>query len=400
MAGLLRKPAVQALMVAVLSVVACVAFPGADCALGDAPSGFAEVLRSASDRLQDSGLTVEPVYYGEVFTNARGGKSTNQATRYLGLLDLAATIDLERSAFPGRGTVFVLGQNTHGRGITEDFIGDAQVLSNIDSFDNIAQVSEYWWQFDLLEGDVTVRAGKQDVNTEFLFIDMAADYIQSTFGLSPSTAFPTYPDPSMGVVALVQLSESWRLKTGLWDAFAPGSGWGFSGNDSILVAGELEHAYALGRNGLPGVLAVGAVYESEGEFEGTLISAVQEYYVQLEQALTREAGSGDQGLGVFVGYYPRIPGRLKTAESVGDSAVGGIIYRGLLPSRDDDVLGFGFAWIELFGGGTGEESVCELFYKATLTPTMHVQPDLQYIASPSGVFPDALACGVRVELRL
>ena len=30
------------------------------------------------------GITVEPIYYGEVFTNARGGLSTNGATKYNG----------------------------------------------------------------------------------------------------------------------------------------------------------------------------------------------------------------------------------------------------------------------------------------------------------------------------
>ncbi len=67
-------------------------------------------------------------------------------------------------------------------------------------------------------------------------IDTAADFVQSTFGLSPSTAFPAYPDQSMGAVLLMQLTESWRLKTGLCDAFSKGSSWGFSGNDSILAA--------------------------------------------------------------------------------------------------------------------------------------------------------------------
>ena len=43
---------------------------------------------------------------------------------------------------------------------TEDFVGDTLVLSNIDSFDNIMHVSEYWWQFGLLDDDVTVRLGK------------------------------------------------------------------------------------------------------------------------------------------------------------------------------------------------------------------------------------------------
>ena len=116
------------------------------------------------------------------------------------MLDLPLTLDFEKMHVPLPGNFFLLAQNTQGRGLTEDFVGDAQVLSNIDSFKNIAQVSEYWWEFGLLDDNVTVRLGKQDVNTEFLVIDLAADYIQSTFGLSPSTAFPTYPDPSMGAV--------------------------------------------------------------------------------------------------------------------------------------------------------------------------------------------------------
>ena len=355
----------------------------------------------------DGGVQIGPAirantaYTGEVFTNAKGGISSSGASRYLALLDIAVTCDLERTRIPLPGKFFLLGQNTHGQGLTEDFVGDAQVLSNIDSFDNIAQVSEYGWEFELLEESVTVRLGKQDVNTEFLFIDMAADYIQSTFGLSPSTAFPTYPDQSMGAVVLARLAESWQLKLGVWDAFAAGGNWGFSGNDSILAVAELEHTYALGKGELPGVIAVGAVYESDGEIDGTLISEIQEYYVQFEQWLFRERSSRTgalQGLGIFAGYYPRIPGRLKSLDSVGDSFVAGAIYTGLIPYRDRDVLGIGVAWTELFAGGTGEETVWELFYKFPVTQRIALQPDLQYIASPSGVQRDAFVVGTRFQV--
>ena len=159
-----------------------------------------------------SGWSCDPAYTGEFFTNARGGLRTKGATQYQGLLEAALTLDLEqtRSQIPGK--FYLLAQTTHGRGITEDFIGDTQVISNIDSFQNIAQVSEYWWELDLLSGDVIFRIGKQDVNTEFLFIETAADFVQSTFGLSPSTAFPTYPDPSFGAVALMRLTDSLVLK--------------------------------------------------------------------------------------------------------------------------------------------------------------------------------------------
>ena len=274
-------------------------------------------------------------------------------------------------------------------------------MTNIDSGKNIMQMSEYWWEFGLLDDNVTVRLGKQDVNSEFFLIDLATDFIHSTFGLSPSTAFSTYPDPSMAAVVLVQLHDAWRLKTGVWDAFSAGGNWGISGNDSVLVVGELEYTYTLAEGTLPGLVVVGAVYESAGEFFGKPVSAVHEYIFQLEQHLFREcscAGDKPQGLAAFAGYYPRFPGSLVTDDSIGDTLVAGLVYRGLLPGRDADVFGAGVARTELFGGGTNRETVVELFYKTQLTPRLVIQPDLQYIASPSGIHRDALAVGLRSEL--
>lgn len=45
---------------------------------------------------RNTGLQVMPTYFGDVFTNARGGRSTNGATRYLGLLDIELIADFER----------------------------------------------------------------------------------------------------------------------------------------------------------------------------------------------------------------------------------------------------------------------------------------------------------------
>ncbi len=159
-------------------------------------------------------VQIQPIYFGEVFTNTRGGISTNDSTQYLGLLDLGFEWDFDENNSFLPGKFFLLAQNTHGRGITTDFVGDSQFVSNIDSFKNIMQVSEYWWEFEMLDSCVTVRLGKQDINTEFLFIDKAADFIQSTFGLSPSTAYPTYPDPSMAAVVLDATQRTLAAKNG------------------------------------------------------------------------------------------------------------------------------------------------------------------------------------------
>jgi porin len=347
-------------------------------------------------------ISFEAAYCGEVFTNARGGISTKDATRYQGLLDLLLTIDFERLRSPVPGKFVMLAQNTHGRGLTTDFVGDTQVLSNIDSFNNIMQVGEYWWESGWLDYQVTIRLGKQDFNTEFQCIEGAEYFIQSTFGLSPSTAFPTYPDQSMGAVALAKLGDSVHLKAGTWNIFAEGGTWGFSGSDSMLFIGELERTYSLAGGELPGIVAIGALYESAGMIDGQRISPVQEYYIQFEQSLYRECPCEEepgQGLAVFGGYYPRFPGDQRSIESIGDSSVVGITYTGLLPGRDEDVLGIGIAWAELFQGGTNRETVTEFFYRALLTPRVSLQPDVQYIASPSGIYRDALAVGVRFEIR-
>lgn len=347
-------------------------------------------------------IQVSPVYYGEVFTNTRGGIATSGSTQYLGLLDLGFEWDFteNQSLLPGK--FYLLAQNTHGQGITTDFVGDSQVVSNIDSFENIMQVSEYWLEFELFDGAVTLRLGKQDINTEFLFIGGAADFIQSTFGLSPSTAYPTYPDPSMAAVAVIKLNDDWQLKVGLWDAFASGRGWGFSGNDSIVLIGELERAYALDGGRLPGAVAFGAVYESAVVIDGEPLSEVSEYFVQFEQLVYREDDGEDdgaaQGLGIFMGYYPRVLGSQILLKSIGDSFVAGATYSGLFPRRDRDVLGAGFVWTELFQGGTNRETVLEIFYRAQLNSRFSLQPDLQYIGSPSGIYPDALVAGARMQI--
>jgi carbohydrate-selective porin OprB len=343
------------------------------------------------------------VYYGEVFTNARGGISTHQATQYEALLDLPLRLDFQQMQLPLPGKFFLLGQNTHGRGLTEDFVGDFQVVSNIDSFDNIMQVSEYWWEIGLLDESVAIRLGKQDVNTEFLVMELAGDFVQSSFGLSPSAGLPSYPHASMAALALAQLTESVKLKAGIWDALGDGRTWGFSGNEVTITIGELEYEYALFGGRLPGAVDVGVAYFSGGDVSGLILPSAHGYYVQLEQLIFREnpCEVGDaQGLGAFVSYFPRFGNAEIPIPVVWGDVVGGIVYRGPIPCRHQDVVGAGVAWAKLNRSGALQETVVEVFYKAVITPSLCIQPDLQYIASPSGIHRDALAAGLRFQVTL
>lgn len=358
---------------------------------------------ASASRNQDCGIRIDPVYYGECLTNARGGISTAGATQYEGLLDLPLTLDLERLRIPVPGKFFLLAQNTHGRGLTQDFVGDSMVLSNIDSFQNITQVGEYWWELRVLDDAVTFRLGKQDVNEEFYLMDSASDFIQSGFTLSPNANLPSYPHQAMAAVALVQLNPALQLKVGVWDALANRGSWGFSSQDTVLVTGELEYAYTLLDASLPGRIAVGALYLSEGELLGEDFGAGYGYDLQLEQTIFRECdGSSEdaQGLEVFAAFYPRSYAEPVLADDIGDSFAAGLVYTGLLSRRDRDVLGAGVVWAELFQGGTNREAAIETFYKAAITDRVSLEPDLQYIVTPSGLRRDAIVAGARFQVTL
>ena len=151
-----RPPATLLLIVvigSVLSVAASMHAQEAEGVLEAWPPANHELLEASVENSVDArligpllcpdcGVCLKPVYYGEVFTNTRGGISTRRATQYEALLDLRLNLDFAKMQLPPLGRFFLLGQNTHGRGLTENFVGDTQVLSNIDSFDNIMQVSE------------------------------------------------------------------------------------------------------------------------------------------------------------------------------------------------------------------------------------------------------------------
>ncbi len=78
---------------------------GASVAPGSCADGDPQGESWLPDRLagHPCGLTIEPVYYGELFSNTRGGLSTNDATRYQALLDLGIEFDLaDQSGYLGR----------------------------------------------------------------------------------------------------------------------------------------------------------------------------------------------------------------------------------------------------------------------------------------------------------
>ena len=83
----------------------------------------------------------------------------------------------------------------------------------------------------------------------------------------------------------------------------------------------------------------------------------------------------------------------------------GVQYQGLVPTRDDDVVGFGVAqgvvsrFVERVDEKPRRETALELYYNFRVTPWLNVSPDFQVILDPGGRADgkDAFVAGLRVQ---
>ncbi|WP_425615894.1 carbohydrate porin [Anatilimnocola sp. NA78] len=375
----------------------------------EAPPGLFDFLPH-----EFNGITAEYIYTGEFFTKARGGLNPANASAYRSNLDVVLTFDTKAMQLWDNGRFFLYGQDAHGRCLSPDSVGDYQYFSNLESAprDDLTQISEYWYQHSWVDSLLWIKIGKQDANADFAFVDLGGDFINSSFGLIPTVPIPTFPNPGLGLAGFAQLTEEVLLAGGVYDGAPEGGQFGFNtlgrfGAMSILQATIKTGWGSEGQ--LPQTVRVG-VWQHSGDWEevgaiGPPRTFNQNYgtFASIDQLLFKEPGeAGDeQGLGVFAQFGWAPPNRNPVQEYYG----AGLTYRGLLAGRDRDLVGFGVANV-LFSTlqrpitGESYETAIELFYKCMLGDYVSVQPDVQFIANPGGLYQDALLFGVRFEMVL
>jgi porin len=356
-------------------------------------------------------LTGQFLYTGEAFNNARGGLDTNGATRYRGNLDVVVEADLEQAFNWTGGKVFVYGGNSHGRTLSETEVGDFQLYSNIDSFPfrELTQLHEYWFEQAIGDQAGWVRLGRIDANRDFAFADVAGDFVHNSFVTIPTVVLPVWPKQNLGGVAAWSLSETWTVAGGLFDGEVFNNVWGDNRSRGMIGLGHLEAKPQWGIDGLfPGTYRLGAWIHS-GQWGALTADEEPEVFgdnygiwASAEQMLWIEGRDvPEQGLAAFY-VYGAAPG---DRNIIGTFHSTGLVYRGPLENRDSDVVGVGMNYVG-FGSAVAArdeltyENAIELFYKAAITPSLSIQPDLQFIANPGGNGQDALLLGIRIDIVL
>jgi porin len=184
-----------------------------------------------------------------------------------------------------------------------------------------------------------------------------------------------------------------------------------AGDGKSVVSGKSDgkNIQPVKMKGLPGNYWFGA-YWSPWEFSqfGTTETARNSYgfYWHADQMICQESPGSDQGLTLWTAF---VLSPQQTSATLPFQVNGGLAYKGLIPSRDNDQTVFGVVYGKFSndyarstndagGGYPGYEMVLEWGYRVQLTPFAYIQPDIQWVLNPGGTgnIPNALVLGAQM----
>jgi porin len=409
----------------------------------------------ARKQLLDAGVQLGVTDIAETLSNPIGG--IRQETIYDGLVTASLDLDLDKLIKWQNATFHADGYQISGRGLSENAVGNLLTVSSIEALPS-TRLHDLWLQQSFLDSKVSLRIGQIGLDDEFYISEYSAIFINSTFGCPDilSTDLPSggpcYPFAAPGarlrVAPTTALTFSAAVFNGNPAPPGPGnpqvrnsSGTNFLvGEGGTLTVAEFAYSFDV-KPDLPNPLSdvkLGAWYDS-GDFpdlrfdtmgvslanpssNGIPSTHAGDYglYLILDKMLWQPPKATSQGLGGFL----RIGGAPGDQNLINLEMDAGLTYKGLLPSRQLDVLGVAVGYARIGGGARGlasdesmftdikqpardYETALEVTYQLNLAPWWILQPDLQVIfhpggnvaaplpASPTQPIPNAVVVGLR-----
>jgi len=376
-------------------------------------------------------VTFPLTYVGEVLGNPRGGY--RQGAIYDGVLDAGIQLDLATLAhWPGASFAAAM-YLPHGSSLTRADVHDLNVVSNIDAY-HYPRLFQLWLEQDLFDGKLSIRVGQIPADADFFLTAYGSFFINSAFGalatISLNMEAPVYPAAAPGVRMIFKPDDHWALLAGVFDgstgaldsADRNGTNFNFNPRNGALCLAEADYttnppppAPADGKTTAPterplsGTCKLGGFLNTEDFTDiktGGTLHGDYGLYAVVDQELWHKPGAPDEGPRGFLrlGFTPAGRNLLNFECECGCN------YAGLVPGRDKDLTGLGFAYTKVSDGvpdnaGTAParhyESIIELVYQAAVNDHLSVQPDLQYVFNPGGgaaPLANALVMGLRFTL--
>lgn len=398
-------------------------------------------IDAARDRLRAAGVSLYGVYLGDPYGVMAGG--LRRGATYSGRLDVEADFDVTKlTGIPGGATLHANMFQIHGEDLSMSRIGNILSINDIGALPS-TRLYEAW--IEQRFGDrLSIRAGQQGIDVEFLTSDYAANFVNASFGwpglptVDLPDGGPAYPLATPAARVRYVANDRLTLLAAVFDGDPAGpcaedkqvcdpSGINFRLRDPPLVIAEAHYRYNRGETavGLPGTLKLGAFghfgrfddqrFGSDGlplaarGSDGLPVAHFRDgaVYGILDQQIYRvPGGENEKGIGLFA----RVIGAPTDRNLVDLYVDVGLSALGVLPSRPDDLFGVAAAFAKISSNaaasdqdrnaGTGiaapirdHEAVIELTYQARIVPGLAIQPDFQYIVHPGGHVPSAIGNG-------
>jgi porin len=307
---------------------------------------------------QPAPLSFAGSYVGDTYYNMIGG--LKKGGGFMGMGNIKMSLDTETARWWQGGTFFINGASTHGKSLTEEYLGDLQVASNIDAGEH-TYLHELWFMQQFASFSFTI--GLQDLNAEFMVSEGAGNFINSSFGVPPVIAtgipVPIFPLTGLGLSARWNMSSKWVMQIALFDgnqtAFEHNPHnvhWSFCKDDGLLTMSEIHYDKRF---------KLGAYYHSKDDNYG--------FYALIDQPVSER-------LSLFTQLALAPKSKNDNTFSLG---VGTNWYVG-----EQHALGLAVTHAGLHTDTYAHETAFEFYYKFVLNENIELQPDFQYIIRPSG----------------
>lgn len=454
-----------------------------DGSLSSWPSPATEMKKFADwnglrSKLEQQGLKFTFTYYGDAFANPIGG--VKQGAGYYGRFGTIIDGDLEKLVGWSGATFHASFHQIHETDFSGSNLDNLMTVSGIGIGYPVSTRLFNLWIEQKLSDQLSLLVGQYTAGQEFLVSKDANLFVNSTFGwpvlnaLDLPSGGPAYPEATPGARIEFKPTNQVTLRAAIFDGnpAGPGSsppverdpfGVAFRLNDPPFFIAELAYAYGqkhpggsdynenqegssptgaanLAASDMPGSVKIGA-WVHTGSFDDELVSAgggtlpltggppLQHWgdyalYTVVDQTLWRPQSDSDRGLS----FFARAVAAPSDRNLISAYLDGGFTFKGPLPFRPDDRVGFGLAYAalspELSAADeeviaiTGKpmpvrdyEAAIELTYRWKLASKWFLQPDLQYIIHPGGnipnptnsagtsPIPNALVLGMRTSMR-
>lgn len=363
-----------------------------------------------------------------------GGRDTT--TRYGGALDYNLTLDLQQMGIMPGALINMRAESRYGNSVngaagpllpvntdalfplTSELDGNLDIAITALNYTQFLspQFAVFLGKIETLDGDSNEFASGRGV-TQFQNASLIFNPVSTIVPYSTLAAGVLWmPSPYVTISTSIMNAADSSTSSG-FDDF--GDGWNWSV--------EAQFQYQLG--GLPGGQNIGGLYSTDRDFVHLDRRLVFEPGVGLSvptkdeswfvywsgwQYLWTEEEAGNAPLSLNnrrpdlqgIGLFARVGFADQDTNTAKWTASGGVSGRGLIPGRDDDILGLGYFYTKvnaprLTGAGILDDysQGFEAFYNIAITPSAYLTLDVQVVEDAFPGTDTATILGLRLNIR-